>query len=89
MPNLKNAKKALRQSEKHAEHNKVAKAEIHSLRVKARKMLDAKNVAEAEKVVKLIGQKLDKAAQKNLIKKNAAARYKSRLMKKVNSLRKA
>lgn len=89
MPNLRNAKKALRQNKKHAEHNKDAKAEIHSLRVRARKLLETKNVVEVEKIVQLIGKKLDKAAQRNLLKKNTAARYKSRLMKKVNALKKA
>jgi ribosomal protein S20 len=39
-------------------------------------------------VVRLIGKKLDKAVQKNVLKKNAVARYKSRLMKKVNALAK-
>lgn len=89
MPNLRNAEKALRQNKKRAQRNKVAKAEIHSLRVKARKLLDGKQAAEALKVVQLIGKKLDKAVGKNLLKKNAAARYKSRLMKKVNALSKA
>ncbi|MBI4437395.1 30S ribosomal protein S20 [Candidatus Uhrbacteria bacterium] len=89
MPNLRNAEKALRQSKKRAERNKVVKAEIHSLRVKARKLLDGKNVKEATEVVRMIGKKLDKAVQKNVLKRNAASRYKSRLMKKINALAKA
>ena len=89
MPNLQNAKKALRQSKKRAERNKVVKAEIHSLRVKARKLVDAKNLAEVMEVVRMIGKKLDKAVQKKVLKMNTAARYKSRLMKKVNALAKA
>ncbi|MFA4845680.1 MAG: 30S ribosomal protein S20 [Patescibacteria group bacterium] len=89
MPNLRNAKKALRQSKKRAERNKVVKAEIHSLRVKARKLIDTKSVKEATEVVRMIGKKLDKAVQKNVLKMNAAARYKSRLMKKINALTKA
>lgn len=89
MPNLRNAKKALRQDHKRAERNKIAKAEIKSLRIKLRKMLDAKKVKEAEEVAKTVSKKLDKAAQKNVFKKNTVARYKSRLMKKVNALKKA
>lgn len=89
MPNLKNAKKALRQNKTRAERNKVALAEIHSLRVKLRKAVTAKKVEEAVEVARLVGKKLDKAVQKNLLKLNTVSRYKSRLMKKVNALEKA
>ncbi|KKW31919.1 MAG: 30S ribosomal protein S20 [Candidatus Uhrbacteria bacterium GW2011_GWA2_52_8d] len=89
MPNLKNAKKALRQNKAHAQRNKTALAEIHSLRVKLRKAVTSKNVDEAVEVARLVGKKLDKAVQKNLLKLNTVSRYKSRLMKKVNALKKA
>lgn len=89
MPNLKNAKKALRQNKTRAQRNKVALAEIHSLRVKLRKAITSKKVDEAVEVARLVGKKLDKAVQKNLLKLNTVARYKSRLMKKVNALKKA
>ena len=89
MPNLQNAKKALRQSDKRAQRNKTVKAEIHSLRVKIRKALTAKKVDEALEIARLVGKKLDKAAQKNVCKKNTVARYKSRIMKKINDLKKA
>ena len=88
MPNLANAKKALRQSAKRAQRNKIVRAEIKSLRVKLRKMVDATNVAEAEKIAQVLCKKLDKAQPKNVYKKNTVARYKSRLMKKVNAIKK-
>ncbi len=89
MPNLKNAKKALRQNKTRAGRNKIALAEIHSLRVKLRKAITSKKVDEAVEVARLVGKKLDKAVQKNLLKLNTVSRYKSRLMKKVNALKKA
>jgi len=89
MPNLQNAKKALRQSDKRAQRNKTVKAEIHSLRVKIRKALTAKKVDEALEIARLVGKKLDKAAQKNVFKKNTVDRYKSSIMKKINDLKKA
>ena len=89
MPNLENAKKALRQSEKRAERNKLVKAEIKSLRVKLRKEVTAKKFEQALEVVKLVSKKLDKAYAKGIMKKNTVARYKSRLMKKVNTLKSA
>lgn len=89
MPNLRNAKKALRQNKTRAERNKVALAEIHSLRVKLRKAVTSKQVEEAVEVARLVGKKLDKAVQKKLLKLGTVSRYKSRLMKKVNALKKA
>lgn len=88
MPNLRNAKKAVRQNIKHAFRNKIVKAEIHSLRVKFRKLIDVSNFGEASKLALIISKKLDKAAQIKILKPNTAARYKSRLMKKVNALKK-
>jgi len=87
MPNKENAKKAMRQTAKRADHIKDIKAEIKSLRVKLRKMVDAKNLAEATTVAQLVGKKFDKAMAKGIFKKNTVARYKSRLMKKVNALK--
>lgn len=89
MPNLQNAKKALRQSDARAQRNKIVKAEIHSLRVKVRKAITAKKVEEALELARLVGKKLDKAAQKNVFKINTVARYKSRIMKKINALKSA
>jgi small subunit ribosomal protein S20 len=86
MPIKKNAIKALRQSVKNAARNKTVKAEIHSLRVKFRKALTAVNKTEMAEVAKNIGQKVDKAVSKKILKKNTAARIKSRLMKKVNNV---
>jgi small subunit ribosomal protein S20 len=87
MPNKDNAKKQMRKDEKRAQHNKVINAEIKSLRVKLRKLVDAKNLAEATEIAKLVSKKFDKAVSKNVIKKNTAARLKSRLTKKVNALK--
>jgi small subunit ribosomal protein S20 len=89
MPNKASAKKALRQSDRRTERNKIVKAEIKSLRIKLRKAIDATNVSTAEEVAKTLGKKLDKAVAKNVYKQNTAARYKARFMKKINALKKA
>ena len=88
MPNLANAKKALRQSKVRAKRNKTINAEIHSLRVKLRKALTEKKVTEAKELVRLVGKKLDKALAKKIGKKNAVARVKSRMTLKLNQLMK-
>jgi small subunit ribosomal protein S20 len=89
MANLENAKKAIRQSAKRAQRNKLIKAEIKSLRVKLRKVITSKKFEESLEVAKLVSKKLDKAHAKGIMKKNTVARYKSRLMKKVNALKSA
>lgn len=85
MPNKANAAKAMRQAKKATERNKVAKAEIESMRVKLRKLLEAKKAKEAAEVMKAIGKKLDKAVARGIIKINTASRTKSRLTKRVNA----
>lgn len=89
MPIKDNAKKALRQSIVCARRNKVAKDEIHSLRVKLRKAITSGKTAEAAELLKTVTKKVDKAATKKIIKKNTAARIKSRTALKVNAIGKA
>ncbi|HBK33556.1 TPA: 30S ribosomal protein S20 [Candidatus Uhrbacteria bacterium] len=89
MPIKANAKKALRQTIKRAQRNTIVKAEIHSLRVKLRKLLDSKKAEEAEKLSSTIVKKLDKAVSKKIYKQNTAARLKSRFMQKINAAKKA
>ncbi|MDP2631725.1 MAG: 30S ribosomal protein S20 [Candidatus Uhrbacteria bacterium] len=79
MPNLRNAKKALRQSEKRADRNKIVREEIHSMRRHFRKLLEAGKLEDATKMVPDLYKKLDKAVVKNVFKKNKSARIKSRL----------
>lgn len=88
MPNLANAKKALRQANKRAVRNKLVNAEIHSLRVKFRKAVASKKTDEAKEVARVVGQKFDKAVSKKILKKNTVARYKSRIMHKLNEMSK-
>ncbi len=86
MPIMANAKKALRQSAKRQRRNQLAADEIHSLRVKGRKLIADKKEKEAAETAKLVSKKLDKAVSRGIMKKNTAARWKSRLAKKVNAL---
>lgn len=77
----------MRQDIKRAQLNKVVKAEIDSLRVKFRKAVVAVKKTEAVEAAKAIGQKVDKAVSKKILKKNAVARIKSRMMKKINAMK--
>lgn len=80
MPNLANAKKALRQSDKRSARNQILKDEIHSLRRHFRKAVSAKNFDEATKMLPMMQKKLDKLVTKNIFKKNKSSRIKSRLV---------
>ncbi|MFH1946711.1 MAG: 30S ribosomal protein S20 [Candidatus Magasanikbacteria bacterium] len=87
MPNLKNAKKALKQSKKKAEINLVVKNTYKKAVKLAKKAVDTDEKDLAEKL-RLAQKKLDKAAKKGVIKKNTASRKLSRLMKKANTVAK-
>lgn len=86
MPNLQNAKKALRQSLVRADRNKLMRERLDFMRRSFRKLLAENKLDEAKKLISNLSQALDKAAGKNLIKKNAAARVKSRAMAHLNKL---
>jgi small subunit ribosomal protein S20 len=89
MPIKKSAMKAMRQAKKRTERNMKVKESIAYLRRGARKAIEASDVKKAADVAKEVIKAVDKAAQKKVIKKNKAARIKSRLMKKVNAVTKA
>mgnify|MGYP001591383493 CR=1 FL=1 len=79
MPITKSAKKAFRQSERRRKHNALNKSKIKNLEKKIEKFLAEKKIAEARKLLPEIYQALDKAAKRNVIKKNKASRKKSRI----------
>ena len=88
MPNLKNAKKALRQSVKRGAQNKMVKDNLAFMRRSFRKLLESQKLEDAQKLMRDLGQALDKAAGKNLMKANTASRIKSRAAQKLNALAK-
>ncbi len=83
MPNKAAAIKALRQTKKRTLRNNAVKDELKRTLKKARRMSDVKS-AEAQALLKKTVQMVDKAVRKKVLKKNAAARVKSRLMKSWN-----
>ncbi len=81
MPITKSAKKALRQNERRRKRNLLYKSKIKELRKKIRKLVEQKNIKETEKLLPLYYKAVDKAAKEGVIKKNSAARKKSRITK--------
>jgi small subunit ribosomal protein S20 len=86
MPNKKSAEKELRKTIKRNAANKKVATKLKSL-IKA----NIKQIKANDKKVKedfiITVQAIDKATKKGVIKKNTASRKKSRLMKKINSLK--
>lgn len=85
MPIKKAAMKALRQAKKRTLRNAKVKEGIAFLRRSVRKALESNSVKDAQETAKALVKKIDKAVQNNVLKKNTAARLKSRLAKKINA----
>lgn len=79
MPITKSAKKALRASKRKRVTNIRRTRAAHEAVKDIRKLLADKDVAGAKAAFKEAQSAIDKAAKKGVIKKNTAARKKSRL----------
>ena len=82
----KSAKKALRQSQKRRIINIKKKNKIKNLIKQVRCLALQKKTEEAKKLLPQLYKALDKAAKTELIKKNTAARKKSRITKLINKI---
>lgn len=83
MPITTSAKKAIRSSTKKKIFNLRKKNQMTSVVKQYKKLIDTKDAKGAEKLLPSLQKAIDKAAKTGLIKKNTAARKKSRLMKKL------
>ena len=81
MPITKSAQKSVRQDEKRRTLNRMYKKKTKDLIKKIRVLVGEEKKEEAKKLLPQIYKILDKSAKTNVIKKNTAARKKSRLTK--------
>ena len=81
MANIKSQKKRILTNNKRHERNKAVRAELKT-RVKAAQA--AAGTDDSTEALRLAIKRIDKAAKKGVIHKNAAARKKSRLTKAIN-----
>ncbi len=86
MPNTASSKKRLRQNVKRRAHNRTLRSRMRSQLRKVREAVAAGEGETAQVEFRVAVKRLDQAAAKNLIHKNAAARSKSRLSKLVKSM---
>lgn len=76
MPNIKSAKKAMRQARSRTVRNKAQRS---ALRTAVKRVRAAATAEAATQAYAIAARLLDRAARKGLIHKNNAARHKSRL----------
>ncbi|MBL4951336.1 30S ribosomal protein S20 [Neobacillus sp. OS1-32] len=86
MPNIKSAIKRVKTSEARNAQNTMEKSAMRTAVKKVEAAVTLNDAAAAKEALSAAASKLDKAAAKGLIHKNAAARKKARLTKKVNAL---
>lgn len=83
MANIKSQIKRNRQTEKRNLRNRKVRSELHTRTKSALSAIDEGE--NAEEAVHAAIKRIDKAAQQGVLKKNTAARRKSRLVKKLNA----
>lgn len=84
MPTIDSAEKRLRQSRKRRQHNQSIKSEIRTLE---RRLEEAEDVDEAEELLDELYARLDRAAGKDVVHSNKAARKKSQAARRVEEMR--
>lgn len=82
MANIKSQKKRILTNAKAADRNKAVKSE---LKTRVRTAVAAAGTPDADASARAAVKRIDKAASKGIIHPNAAARRKSRLMKRLNA----
>ena len=86
MPNIKSAKKRVKVIEKKTLKNNMIKSEYKTAIKNFEKAIEEGKQEDINKLFSEATKKIDQACQKGVIVKNTAARKKSSLSKKLNSI---
>jgi small subunit ribosomal protein S20 len=86
MPQTKSAKKRLRQNVRRRLQNRSVKSAARTQMKRVIAAVNEQDASRAKVELDLAYKKLDQAAAKRVMHKNAASRYKSRLAQKVEDL---
>ncbi|MBD3363417.1 30S ribosomal protein S20 [Candidatus Dojkabacteria bacterium] len=86
MANTKSAKKAIRSSARKKSVNDKLRDRYKKARKEVREAIEEGDKEKASELLPNAMKQIDKAAKKNVLHKNTASRYKSRLSKAVNKL---
>lgn len=88
MPVIQSAIKRVKTNDKSRAHNIVIKSEMRAAIKDFEAKVGQNNLDEAKQAYAVAARKLDKAAKKNVIHVNKAARFKSKFARKLNALSK-
>ena len=88
MPNTEQAKKRMRQNVVRNLRNRARKTQIKTWARRIETAIEAGDLKTAEAEFVTFQKKVDKAAKRNTIHPNAAARRKSRMASKLNAAKK-
>lgn len=86
MPNIKSMIKDVKKSRERHARNVAVKSKIKTFTKKAKTAIQTGEVETIQKAIVEATSVIDKAAEKGIIHKNAAARRKSRLMRAANKV---
>lgn len=86
MANSKQAVKRIRQNERDRERNRAARSRMRTVVKNLRTAITNEDANTAQQLLAPTLKMIDSTAQKSVIHRNAAARYKSRLTKAVQAL---
>lgn len=84
MPNIKSAKKRILVSERRNQENTLVKSSMKTAIKNVEKAAHNNETEKAKEELKIANNRIDKAVNIGLVKKNKAARLKSRLTKLTN-----
>lgn len=84
MPIIKSSMKDLRRTERRTARNRAAKGKLRSTLKSVRAAIDSGKTDAASAALAQATPIIDRAVSKGILHKNAAARHKSRLMRRLN-----
>lgn len=87
MPNIKSAKKRVLTNKRKNEENVLVESRMKNSIKKLEKTIKNGNIEECQELLNTTVKNIDKAQNINIVKKNKAARLKSRLTKSVNNIK--
>ncbi len=86
MANIQSQIKRNRQNESRHERNKAVRSELKTRARNALAAAESGDAQQAQELLRLAQQRIDVAASRGVLKKNTAARQKSRLTRQVRTL---
>ena len=86
MANSRSAAKRVRKTRTETARNRVTRIRVKASRRQVTEAIEAGNASEAAELLEKFSSVVDKAATKNIVHKNAAARQKANLSRRIKAV---